>query len=172
MHSFSVHSSSVYKFQPTNCVFEPPTRSEYSCDSGLRFMRCSSVIPLFASPSHQAPTMYAVAVSREYMTLNRVSEVQYHICRNTNSGSTHQVVIELEVLDAYCSRTCDSPKSDNGDSDAKEGESFSRERIPHLAYGSRFSAIEKKDQNQVCDMAPMDTTLMSDTSVLSKTSNS
>jgi hypothetical protein len=170
MHSFSVHNSSVYRLQPINCVFDPPTRSEYSSDSGSRVLRCSSVIPLFASPSHQAPTMYAVAVSREYMTFNRVSKEQSQRYRDTNSSSTHQVVIELEVLEAHRSRACDDSQGDNGDSYAKEGERLSRERISHLADGSRFTAIEEKDQDQVCDMAPMATTLMNDSSVPSKKS--
>jgi len=170
MHSFSVHNSRVYRLQPTSCVFDPPTRSEYSCDSESRVLRCVSVMPLFASPNHQAPTMYAVAVSREYITFSRVSKDQCQNSRYTNSSCAHQVVIELEVLEAHRSRACNDSQGDNGDSYAKEGERLSRERISHLAYGSRFTAIEKKDQDQVCDMAPMATTLMSDSSIPSKKS--
>jgi hypothetical protein len=169
MHSFSVHNSSVYRLHPTSCVFDPPTRSEYSCDSVSRVLRCSSVMPLFASPNHQAPTMYAVAVSREYMTLSRFSKDQCQY-RCTNSSSTHQVVIKLEVLEAHRSRACNNSQGDNGDSYAKEGERLSRERISHLACGLRFTAIEEKDQDQVCDMAPMATTLMSNSSVPSEKS--
>lgn len=145
MHSFSVHNSSVYRLQPTSCVFDPPTRSEYSCDSGSRVLRCSSVMPLFASPNHQAPTTYAVAVSREYMTFDKVSKDQGQRCKDTNSSSTHQIVIKLEVLEAHCGRASNNPQGDGGDSYAKEGERLSHERVSHLAYRSRSTAIEEKN---------------------------
>lgn len=109
--------------------------------------------------------MYAVAVSREYMTFSRVSKDQCQRSRDTNSSSAHQVVIKLEVLEAHRSRACNNSQGDNGDSYTKEGERLSCERISHLAYGSCYTAIEEKDQDQVCDMAPMATTLMSDSSV-------
>jgi hypothetical protein len=165
MHSFSVHNSSVYRLQPTSCVFDPPTRSEYSCDSGSRVLRCSSVIPLFASPNHQAPTMYAVAVSSEYIICSRVSKDHRQGHKDTDSSNTHQVVVELEVLESHRSCACNDPQSDNSDPYAKEGERLSRERISHLAYGSRSTTVEEKVQGQVCDMALMASALRGDSSV-------
>lgn len=144
MHSFSVHNKSVYKLQPTNCVFDPPTRSEYSCDSGSSVLRCSSVRPLFASPNHQAPTMYAVAVSREYMTCDDVRRYYIEEYESTNSSYTHEVVIELESLDAYGGRTRYNPQCNKGDSYPKEGECFSCESVSHLPTGPCSTAIEDK----------------------------
>lgn len=155
MHNFNVHSSSVYRLQPTNCVFDPPTRSEYSCDSGSSVSRCSSVMPLFASPSHQAPTMYAAAVSREYMTCDGMSQHQDKRDDYTNSSNTHEVVVELEAPDTYHSRARNNPQCDNGNAHAKEGECLSRERVSHLPSKSHSTAIEGKVQNQVCGVALM-----------------
>ena len=63
-------------------------------------------MPLFARPWNHAPTMYAAAVSREYMTCSRVSKDQDQRIDDTDSSNTHKVVIELESTEAHRSYAC------------------------------------------------------------------
>lgn len=50
--------------------------------------------------------MYAAAVSREYMTCNRVSKDQNQRIGDTDSSNTHKVVIELESPEAHRGYAC------------------------------------------------------------------
>lgn len=107
-----------------------PYLVEYSSLFGSRFLRSSSVMPLLASPFQCAPTLYAKAVSAEYVNYASplVSQlIPFTSCRETDDDQQHEVVICLQTLKANSDDSRIGPQEDDGDGHAKKRESFCRE---------------------------------------------